>query len=75
VVQYVALCNRLSFDARRELVTAFISSRLDYCNATLYGVAASNLPRLHDVMNAAARLVSDTCKYVKITPVLHDTLH
>jgi len=44
----------LSFDARRALVTAFISSRLDYCNATLYDVAASNLHRLQVAINAAA---------------------
>ena len=45
----------------------FISSRLDYCNATLYGVAASNLRRLQVVMNAAARLVTDTGRYEHIT--------
>jgi len=53
-------------------MTAFISSRLDYCNATLYGVAAGNLHWLQVVMNAAARLVSDTGKYEHITLVLRD---
>jgi len=57
-----------------SLVTAFISSQLDYCNATLYGVAASNLHRLQVVMKAAARLVTDTGKYEHISPVLRDTL-
>jgi len=44
----------LSFDARRALVTAFISSRLNYCKVNLYSVAASNLHRLQVVMNAVA---------------------
>ena len=65
----------LPFDARRALVTAFISSRLDYCNATLYGVAAGNIHRLQVVMNAAARLVTKTGRYEHITPVLRDLLH
>ena len=64
----------LPFDARRALVTAFISSRLDYCNATLYGVAAGNIHRLQVVMNAAARLVTDTGRHEHITPVLRDIL-
>ena len=65
----------LPFDARRALVTAFISSHLDYCNATLYGVAAGNVHRLQVVMNAAARLVTDTGRHEHITPVLRDILH
>ena len=59
----------LPFDAWRALVTAFISIRLDYC------VAANILRRLQVVMNAAARLVTDTGRYEHITPVLRDTLH
>ena len=48
----------LTFDARRLVVTAFVASRLDYCNAAvLHGVANTTIQRLHSVMNAAARLV------------------
>jgi hypothetical protein len=66
----------LLLDARRALITAFITSRLhDYCNATLYGVAAGNIHRLQIMMNAAARLVTDTDSYEHITPVLRDFLH
>jgi len=64
----------LPFDARRALVTAFISRRIDYCNATLYGAAASNLHRLQTLMNAAVRHVTDTGKYEHIAPVVCDTL-
>src|SRR5208282_5418787 len=65
----------LPFEARHALVTAFISSRLDYCNALLYGVASCNINRLQMVMNAAARLVTGTGRYEHITPVLRDVLH
>jgi len=56
---------------------AFISSRLNYCNATLYCkyLAARNLHRLQAVMNDAARLITHTGRYEHITPVLCDTLH
>jgi hypothetical protein len=65
----------LPFEARRALVTAFVSSRLDYCNAILYDIAACNMNRLQVVMNAAARLVTGTGRYEHITPVIRDVLH
>jgi hypothetical protein len=65
----------LPFETRRTLVTAFVSSRLDYCNAILYGVAACHINRLQVVMNAAARLVTGIGRYEHVTPVLRDILH
>ena len=62
-------------EARRALVTAFIASRVDYCNAVFYGVAQSTTHRLQVCLNAAARLVTGLGKYDHITPVLRDTLH
>ena len=41
----------------RYLVHALVSSRLDYCNTLLYGVADGLYRRLQSVQNAAARLV------------------
>jgi len=40
-----------------QLVSAFILSRLDYCNAVLAGLPRSTLDPLQRVQNAAARLV------------------
>jgi len=57
------------------LVSAFIASRVDYCNAILYGVSAKVTWRLQIVLNAAARLVVGTGKYDHITPALCDVLH
>jgi hypothetical protein len=65
----------LTFVARQALVTAFIASRVDYCNAIFYGVAATTLRRLQACMNAAARLVTGVGKYEHITPVQRDILH
>ena len=48
----------LSVDASKALVHAFISSRLDYCNSLLYGIANSLLQRLQSIQNAAARLIT-----------------
>ena len=52
------------------LVHAFISSKLDYCNSLLYGVPKFQLQKLQHVQNAAARLITQSCKYDYITPVL-----
>ena len=57
------------------LVSAFIASRVDYCNAILYGVSAKVTRRLQMVLNAAARLVVGTGKYDHIMPALRDVLH
>ena len=52
------------------LVHAFISSKLDYCNSLLYGVPKFQLEKLQHVQNADARLITQSCKYDHITPVL-----
>ena len=50
-------------------------SRVDNCNAVLYGVAAHVIRRLQSVLHAAARLISGTRLRDHITPTLRDTLH
>lgn len=52
------------------VIHAFITSRLDYCNALFVGVSGSSLARLQMVQNAAARLLTGVRKYEHITPVL-----
>ena len=37
----------LDLDSAKLLVTAFVSSCLDYCNSLLYGIADIDLTRLH----------------------------
>ncbi len=57
-----------------KAIHAFISSRLDYCNALYVGVSQSSLNHLQLVQNAAARLLTNTRKREHITPILY-SLH
>ncbi len=56
------------------LIHAFMSSRLDYCNALFGGCSARLINKLQVVQNAAARVLTRTRKYDHISPVL-STLH
>ncbi len=56
------------------LIHAFMTSRLDYCNALLGGCSARLINKLQLVKNAAARVLTRTRKYDHISPVL-STLH
>jgi hypothetical protein len=53
-----------------QLTHAFVSSKLDYGNALLYGIPATLLNKLQLIQNTAARIVTRTGKYEHITPVL-----
>ncbi len=57
-----------------KLVTAFMTSRLDYCNALLAGCPASSINKLQIVQNTAARVLTMSRKYDHITPILQ-SLH
>ena len=58
------------------LVHAFVTSRIDQCNAILAGATKSVTDTLQRVMNAAARVVSDTRKFDHgLTQILYDDLH
>ena len=54
------------------MVQAFVSSRLDYCNSLLCGIAGNLLQKLQPVQNAAARLITRTGRREHITPVLSE---
>ena len=62
---------RFSLDRRscEILVHAFVTSRLDYCNAILVGCNKGVLAPLQRVQNAAARLVTVTRKRDHVTPL------
>ncbi len=68
------LRNMLSVSDAEKLVHAFMTSRLDYCNALLGGCPASSINKLQIVQNAAARVLTSSRKYDHITPILQ-SLH
>ncbi len=68
------LWNMLSVSDAEKLVHAFMTSRLDYCNALLGGCSASSINKLQIVQNAAARVLTRSRKYDHITPILQ-SLH
>ena len=60
------------------LVHAFVTSRVDYCNAVYMcaGATKTVTDKLQRVLNAAARVVSDTRKFDRgLTSLLHSELH
>ena len=54
------------------LITAFILSKVDYCNVALAGLPKRDLDRLQSVINAAARLTTGASRYDHVTPLLKD---
>jgi len=62
-----------AFFAQESLVNvvhAFVTSRIDYCNSLLYGISDYNINRLQRIQNSAARILTNTRKYYHITPIL-----
>ena len=64
----------LDLDSAKLLATALLSSRLDYCNSLLYGIADIDLTRLQCVQNQLARLVTKSPPFTGSIPLLH-SLH
>ncbi len=68
------LRNMLSVSDAEKLVHAFMTSRLDYCNALLGVCPASSINKLQIVQNAASRVLTRSRKYDHITQILQ-SLH
>ena len=57
--------------ANKEVVVhAFVTSRLDYCNALFTGLPKKAINQLQTIQNAAARVLTKTKKRAHIKPVL-----
>ena len=60
----------ITYEACDKLIHAFVTSRLDCCNSTLYGLPDSQLNRLQRMMHIAARILTLTPPSNHITPIL-----
>jgi len=66
----------LDADSAATLVHAFVTSRVDYCNAILAAAPKTTTDRLQRVLNAATRVVSDTKKFDQgLSRLMHQELH
>ena len=61
----------LDLDSAKLLATALVSSRLNYCNSLLHGVADIDLTRLQRVQNRLARLVTKSPFSLPLLRSLH----
>ena len=52
------ICNMLADKAASQLIHAFSTSRIDYCNSILYGLPDTTLSDLQRIQNAAARILT-----------------
>ncbi|XP_071239453.1 uncharacterized protein [Salvelinus alpinus] len=62
--------NFLSKNDAEKCIHAFVTSRLDYCNALLSDYPDKALNKLQLVLNIAARILTRTKQFDHITPVL-----
>ena len=61
----------LTAEATKTLMSAFVLSRLDYCNALLANCPQKLICKLQRVQNSAARLVLKARKRQHVQPLLH----
>ena len=59
----------LGIDSTKTLVHVQVASRLDYCNALLYGLPDNLIQILQYVMNAVAKVITCTRKFDHVTPL------
>jgi len=75
-VQAAPTRRSLDKESAATLVHAFVTSRIDYCNAIYAGAPKTITDKLQRVLNAAARVVSDAKKFDRgLSRLLHDKLH
>ena len=55
-----------------KIITATVTSRLDYCNSLLDRAKQSHIDRPQCCQNSAARIISKRCKFDHISPVLRE---
>ena len=64
----------ITTEAAEMLVHAFVTTKLDLNNALLYGITEGLLDKVQRVQNTAARIVTRSSKYCRLTSLLR-SLH
>jgi len=62
----------ITYEACEKVIHAFVSSRLDCCNATLYGLPDYQYNRLQRILHIAARILTLTPPSQDIIPILKE---
>jgi len=71
-----AVRHSLDTESITTLIRAFVSSRVNYCCSLLIGSPRSVTDKLQRVLNAAARVITNTKKYESgLSRILHHDLH
>ena len=60
----------MSTKTTEKLIHAFVTSRIDSCNALLFGIPEKDLSKLQTVQNCAARLIECAKRRDPVTPML-----
>ena len=60
----------LPLSTATALAISLVSSKLDYCNSLYSGIPQTNLNKLQRIQNSLARVITNTSKYQRITPIL-----
>ena len=60
----------LDLDSAKLLANALVSSRFDYCNSLLSGIAETDLTKLKRILNRLARVVTKSSSFTRSVPLL-----
>ena len=65
-------CDQRHHDQKsaKLLANALVSSRLDYCNSLLFGIAETDLTKLQRILNRLARVVTKSPPFTRSVPLL-----
>ena len=63
----------LTHDKAVSVANAFVSSWLDYCNSLFRSLSKFHIHRLQSILDSVARIVTNSSKYTRITPVHRKT--
>ncbi len=64
----------LSLENAKTLASALVTSRLDYCNSLLHGIAEKDIMKLQRIQNRLARVVTKSPRFTRSIPLLR-SLH